>query len=119
MDAVHIPTHRATLQIVALSKWVDGAEVNRRKDPEALTWHRVTKVAEEAGEAVGAMVGFSGGNPRKGQSHTRDDVIEECLDTAVAALGAVEHLTGHAGVSIELLLAKIDRVFTRARDIGL
>lgn len=105
---------RAAVRVAALSRWVDEAPVNVAKDPEAVTWHRVCKVAEEAGEAVKEMVGLSGGNPRKGVSSTNEAVIEECLDAAVAALGAVEHLTGNRGYSVNLLFGKIEKVYSRA-----
>ena len=104
---------RAAGQLVRLSQWVDQHPRNAERDPEALGWHRVTKVAEEAGEAVGAWLLYTGGNPRKDLGPL-EDVIGELYDTAVAALGAVEHLTGHQGTALAGLVAKIDRVATRA-----
>lgn len=101
--------------LVALSRWVDESEVNQGRDREALTWHRVAKVAEEAGEVIDAMIQASGGNPRK-QAHVDDyePVLKELLDTAVAALGAVEHLTGHRGHATVLMDQHVRRVAERA-----
>jgi phosphoribosyl-ATP pyrophosphohydrolase len=53
---------------------------------------RVAKVAEEAGEAIGAWIGLTGQNPRKGVTHTCDDVAGELADAAFAALVAIRSL---------------------------
>jgi len=79
--------------------------------------HRVIKVAEEAGEAVAALIGWLGSNPRKGQTHMLDDVVGELLDTAVAALGAAEHLLSFRGESDTLALLEA-KVITVAKRIG-
>lgn len=70
-----------------------------------LAWERIGKIAEEYGEVTEAWLGVAGTNPRKGQTHTIDDVVSELLDVAFCALGSVEHLTGNEGHSIELLAA--------------
>ncbi len=100
-------------KVSGISQWVDTSPANAARDPEALGWHRVTKVAEEAGEVVSAWLLYTGGNPRK-EVGPLNDVIEELLDTAIAALGGVEHLTGNSGVALGLMFDKIDRVHERA-----
>lgn len=100
--------------LVAISEWIDTSPGYRGCDPETVLWRRVTKVASEAGEVIDALAGAVGENPRKGVTGTMDDVIEELLDTAVAALGAVEHVTGHTGSARALLDAKILAVAARA-----
>lgn len=115
----------AQVDLVRLSQWVDAG----REPDEAQLWNRVAKVGEEAGEAndawlmwvnsasgraVQALIGLTGRNPRKGVSATKDDLREELLDTALAALGAVEHLDDHQGNSLDLLVDKIKRVTERA-----
>ncbi len=104
--------NEASGQLAGLSAWID--EANAARDPEALGWHRVAKTAEEAGEAISEWLLFTGGNPRKPASADDSKVIEELLDTAVAALGAVEHLRGNTGVAISYLFDKIGRVHGRA-----
>ena len=94
-----------------LSQWIDDG--NSERDAEALMLHRIIKVTEEAGEVVSALIGYLGANPRKGVTHVRQDVIDELLDVAVTALGAVEHLTGNEGRSIDALFDKIERVAAR------
>ncbi|WP_210505724.1 MazG-like family protein [Naasia sp. SYSU D00057] len=109
------PAERPTAQqnLVALSEWIDAG--NAHRDPEAQLWGRVAKIAEEHGEAVAALVGMTGQNPRKGVTHGRDEVIEELLDVAITALGAVEHLTGHRGDAFARLERKLGEVAQRAR----
>jgi NTP pyrophosphatase (non-canonical NTP hydrolase) len=78
-------------RLLALSRWVDGSPRNRDRDPEARLWSRVTKVCEESGEVWRALSAYVGENPRKGIG-TQQDIEDELLDTAAAALAAVAHL---------------------------
>lgn len=98
--------------LVAISRWIDSANAHRH--PETNLWSRVSKAAEEGGEAMDALRGYLGENPRKGVTGTLDEVVEELLDTAVAALGAVEHIRDHDGQALRLLVDKIRRVADRA-----
>ena len=56
--------------------------------PERLC--RALKVQEEAGELAQAVIGVLGQNPRKGVTHTWDDVIHEAFDVALSALVLAE-----------------------------
>lgn len=66
------------------------------------------KVVEELGEAVGALIGITGQNPRKGVTHTEADLVGELFDVAlsayVAAVTAQPHLldsgSGELGVTV-------------------
>lgn len=111
----HDPGTTISEELVFVSRWVD--EHNAHRDPEAQLWSRVTKASEEAAEAQGALRSMLGENPRKPATGTTDDLVAELLDTAVAALGAVEHVTGHRGDALVLLEAKIRSVADRARDV--
>jgi hypothetical protein len=99
-------------RLAALSTWIDAG--NAHRDSEAQLWGRVSKVTEEAGESIAALIGATGQNPRKGITHTMIDVCEELLDVAITALGAVEHINGNWGNSLELLDSKVDEVCKRA-----
>ncbi|PWD50654.1 hypothetical protein C8046_08295 [Serinibacter arcticus] len=110
-----MPTTAA--QIASLSRWIDAGSTGR--DAEAVTWGRLAKVSEEQGEVIAAYIGATGQNPRKGVTHTIDDVVEELLDVALTALAAVEHLRGAPGDSLALLDAKVTAVIDRARPHGL
>ena len=98
--------------IADLSAWIDAANAGR--DPEALTWSRLAKITEEAGEVVSAYIGATGQNPRKGVTHTEEDVQGELLDVAITALAALEHLRGHDGASVRLMGEKLTATLERA-----
>ncbi|OPC76647.1 hypothetical protein B4N89_44975 [Embleya scabrispora] len=48
--------------------------------------HRLLKVNEELGELVQAYLGVIGANPRKGVTHTQEDLVSEACDVATTAL---------------------------------
>lgn len=98
--------------LVTLSEWFDAG--NAHRDPEAVTWGRLAKLAEEQGEVIEAFIGATGQNPRKGVTHTIADVRKELFDVAITALGAIEHLDGHQGNALRDLDATIVSVATRA-----
>lgn len=78
-DAVH-----------ALAAWLGHGP--RDHATEAALALLCLKPAEEAGEVAGAVIGVMGQNPRKGTTHTWDDVAAELCDTALAALVALTAL---------------------------
>lgn len=98
--------------LARVSRWIDAA--NSGRNSEAATWARLAKITEEAGEVVAAYIGLTGQNPRKGVTHTMEDVEEELLDVAITALAALEHVRGHDGRSMDLLFDKILRTKVRA-----
>lgn len=51
------------------------------------------KLSEEAGEVAEAVIGATGQNPRKGVTHTWDDVQAELCDVVITALVALRMLT--------------------------
>jgi hypothetical protein len=113
MDLTTARPPDASADLVALSQWID--DHNAGRDPEAITWGRLSKASEEVGELVGAYIGYTGQNPRKGITHSRTTVVDEALDVAVTVLGLIEHLTGHEGTALALLNNKIISVARRAR----
>lgn len=104
---IDLPTLADHIRVV--STWIDDTPANRSRDPEAALWTRVAKVIEEAGEAVAALIGVTGQNPRKGVTHTINDVRDELLDVAVTALAAVEHIDGNTGSSVPAFLVHVER----------
>lgn len=103
---------RPSTALVELSQWIDAG--NAHRDPEAVTWGRLAKLAEEVGEVIAAYIGATGQNPRKGVTHWVNDVRTELLDVAVTALGAYEHLDEHQGRALSALTNKIEQVIERA-----
>jgi hypothetical protein len=114
---IYLPILGPEADLVWLSKWIDKG--NEHRDPEAVTWGRLAKVAEEAGEVISAYIGATGQNPRKGVTNDMDKVIQELLDVAVTALGAIEHLTDHQGEALALLEDKLHRLYSRANGLDL
>jgi len=57
---------------------------------------RILKLSEEVGEVAEAVIGATGQNPRKGVSHSWDDVQAELCDVAITALIALRSLTPEA-----------------------
>lgn len=55
-------------------------------DPATAVDLQALKVVEELGEAVAALIGMTGQNPRKGVTHTRADLVSELYDVALTAL---------------------------------
>ena len=51
------------------------------------------KLSEEVGEVAQAVIGVTGQNPRKGVTHTWDDVQGELCDVVITALVALRMLT--------------------------
>ncbi|MEV6502377.1 MazG-like family protein [Streptomyces prunicolor] len=54
---------------------------------------RMLKLSEEVGEVAQAVIGATGQNPRKGVTHTWDDVQAELCDVVITALVALRTLT--------------------------
>lgn len=68
---------------------------------------RVLKLSEEVGEVAEAVIGTTGQNPRKGVTHTWEDVQAELCDVAITALVALRTLTPQAREVFEAHLAKV------------
>lgn len=109
-----VPTGELGQHVAKISRWMDESESYQGISDEAALWRRCMKTSEEVGEVFEAISGTLGENPRKGVTHTEDDIIEELLDVALAALGAIEHMTGNEGWSEQLLYDKVGRVKGRA-----
>ncbi|MCT9080320.1 MazG-like family protein [Streptomyces fulvoviolaceus] len=54
---------------------------------------RMLKLSEEVGEVAEAVIGVTGQNPRKGVTHTWEDVQSELCDVVITALVALRTLT--------------------------
>lgn len=100
---------RAWDTVDQLVGWLDKSST---LPPETDRLLRVMKLAEEVGETTQAVAGVLGTNPRKGVTHTWQDVEAELCDvilTAMVALSTVnpdarkvfaEHLERVAGRSL-------------------
>ncbi|MDT3395624.1 MazG-like family protein [Streptomyces sp. B1866] len=68
---------------------------------------QILKITEEAGEVAEAVIGATGANPRKGQSHTWEDVQSEVCDVIITAMVALARLTPEARQTFAAHLEKI------------
>ncbi|WP_431897316.1 MazG-like family protein [Nonomuraea sp. bgisy101] len=107
-----------TQHAAALLAWLDTA--NPRTEHEISM--RIMKIGEEFGEAVAAYIGMTGQNPRKGVTHTLDDLTAELCDVIVTAMVALASVTGdaeQAGQHIDRHLTKrYTRLLERIRSTG-
>ncbi|MET8243298.1 MazG-like family protein [Streptomyces sp. NPDC005202] len=70
--------------------WLDA---NRSHDGREGLLLRMLKLSEEVGEVAEAVIGATGQNPRKGTTHTWEDVEAELCDVVITALVALRTLT--------------------------
>lgn len=76
-----------------LRDWLDAESPATGGNAKPL---RVLKIGEESGEAAEAMHGTMAANPRKGASHTWEDVHKELCDVTITAMIALASLTPDA-----------------------
>ena len=76
------------------------------KQPLAQDWARVAKVTEEAGEAVDALIGMTGQNPRKGTYGSPTELADELADTALTAMYALQHFTKDRDETMKIVLER-------------
>ena len=112
------PLEDMEANVVWLSFWVNNSPENMNRNAEALTWHRVSKVAEESGEVISEMINLVDGNPRKIGQGDLARLKKELLDVVVAALGAYEHVDHHRGRSLHDLKDFIQSRVERAKAVG-
>ncbi|MFD8572560.1 MazG-like family protein [Streptomyces sp. NPDC057694] len=87
-----------------LRAWLDD---NNRKPPHEALLLRVLKLSEEVGEVAEAVIGAVGQNPRKGHSHTWQDVESELCDVIVTAMVALGTLTPDARAALTAHVAML------------
>ncbi|WP_405614364.1 MazG-like family protein [Streptomyces sp. NBC_01511] len=94
-------------RIEKLRSWLDE---NAAPVGDERLW-RILKISEEVGEVAEAMHGASGTNPRKGYSHTWDDVNKELCDVIVTSMVALATCTPDAAKLLDDRLQHlVDRV---------
>jgi hypothetical protein len=101
--------------VEAVNYWLDAAVADTYQDqPLAQDWARVAKLTEEAGEAIAALIAFTGQNPRKGICGSEADVLAELADTACCAMFAIQHFTGDIGATWVVISAALEKAGGRA-----
>ncbi|MGW0707968.1 MazG-like family protein [Streptomyces sp. NPDC002643] len=89
-----------------LHAWVESNRLHDGREPLLLG---LLKLQEEVGEVAQAVIGATGSNPRKGTTHTWDDVQAELCDVVITALIALRMLTPDAQAVFTAHLAKVER----------
>ncbi|MFI1798843.1 MazG-like family protein [Streptomyces sp. NPDC020379] len=87
-----------------LVEWLDAEST---VSPEMARLLRVLKISEEAGEVAEAIHGVAGSNPRKGNSHTWDDVQRELCDVILTGMVALKSITPDAATVFDARLAHV------------
>ncbi|MFG2792104.1 MazG-like family protein [Streptomyces sp. NPDC048419] len=88
--------------------WLDA---HRPHDGQEGLLLRMLKLSEEVGEVAEAVIGATGQNPRKGVTHTWEDVQGELCDVVITALVALRTLTPDAR---EVFMGHLARVTDRS-----
>ncbi|MFE2723221.1 MazG-like family protein [Kitasatospora sp. NPDC059327] len=96
-------------QLVA---WLDRES---KLSPQEERLLRILKLSEEVGEVGAAVVGVTGQNPRKGVTHTWEDVQHELCDVVFSALVALRTLTPDAAQVFADRLAYVEQRSTAGR----
>ncbi|MEU9338944.1 MazG-like family protein [Streptomyces sp. NPDC048290] len=91
-------------RVDALHTWLDRDRPDGGHQEVLL---RLLKLSEEVGEVAAAAVGATGQNPRKGTTHTWDDVQAELCDVAITALVALRALTPDPGAVFTAHLTRV------------
>jgi NTP pyrophosphatase (non-canonical NTP hydrolase) len=104
------PTADLWTSIDELCAWLDA---NRPAGGEQGVLSRMLKLSEEVGEVAQAVIGATGQNPRKGVTHTWEDVQGELCDVVITALVALRSLTPDTREVFSRHLAKV-----RERSLG-
>jgi NTP pyrophosphatase (non-canonical NTP hydrolase) len=95
--------------------WLDG---NRAQDRQQTVLLRLLKLSEEVGEVAQAVIGATGQNPRKGTTHTWDDVRAELCDVVITALVALRTLTPDAREEFTRHLTRVTERSLRPSPAG-
>jgi hypothetical protein len=102
-----------------IDTWLDTAVgVDYLTMPLAQTWARVGKIGEEYGEAINALIGMTGQNPRKGIYATMYDLEREVADVVFTGILALMHLTKDANTVDAILTSHLAKLHGRVPRLG-
>lgn len=93
-------------QWTTIRNLVDWLDTQNGRDDTEITL-RLLKLTEEVGEVAQAWIGVTGQNPRKGVTHSREDVADELCDVIVTALVALSSVADDPAGHLDAKLAKI------------
>ncbi|MEU6540222.1 MazG-like family protein [Streptomyces sp. NPDC047000] len=94
-----------------LWQWLETHRGPDSRGPAEALLLRMLKLSEEVGEVAQAVIGATGQNPRKGVTHTWQDVESELCDVVITALIALRTLTPDTR---EVFMTHLARVAARS-----
>jgi NTP pyrophosphatase (non-canonical NTP hydrolase) len=101
--------------IKTVDAWLDGAVAEPyQEQPLAQDWARVAKVGEELGEAISALIAYTGQNPRKGVHGSQEDMLGELGDVVCTALFAMQHFTQDTELTAAYVESALVKALNRA-----
>ncbi|RKT07789.1 hypothetical protein BX286_5858 [Streptomyces sp. 3211.6] len=89
----------------ALAARFEAAAAERGVVPPQSHVIQVLKIGEEFGEAAQAVIGATGSNPRKGRSHSWEDVHDEVCDVIITGMVALARMRPDAAAYFASQLA--------------
>lgn len=103
--------------IELIDNWLDEGVAEKYKDqPMAQDWARVSKIAEEVGEAIAELILATGQNPRKGHHPEHmTNLMQELADVVMTGILAIQHFTKDIELTRNLLQIKLDRIAERVQ----
>lgn len=107
-----------TDKITDIDNWLDAKVTDEYKyQPLAQDWARISKMAEEIGEAIQAFIGYTGQNPRKGKINDLADVLAELADTVLTGVFAIQHFTKDADQTLQIIIDKLNYQHDRMQKV--
>lgn len=103
-------------KIRRITSWLDSCS-GLRNNPVADDISRLLKIGEEYGEAVEAQIGYTGQNPRKGITHTKEQYLAELADIVITATCAIQHVTQDEFETERIITQKLDGIIERSPEI--
>jgi NTP pyrophosphatase (non-canonical NTP hydrolase) len=94
-----------------IRRLVDWLDANDNASPDKARLLRILKLSEEVGEVAQAAMGADNANPRKGRSHTWEDVQSELCDVMLTSMVALLTLTPDAA---KVFQERLDAVTERS-----
>jgi hypothetical protein len=107
-----VPEILAAIRVVDAHLDANTAQAYRDQ-PLAGHMSRIGKAQSEAREAMEALAGVTGENPRKGICDTWEHVMEELGDTACAALLGIQHITKDTDITWAVFIAALAKGLAR------
>lgn len=101
--------------ITEIDAWLDGMAGKLYQDqPLAQDWARVSKVIEEAGEAIAELILYTGQNPRKPlDSQAKARMLKELADVQATATLAMQHFTKDENMTLAIIAENWAKIYAR------